>query len=113
MSKSKKKYPYNKKFILKGLQNVFDRIEGEYSNIPECCIEEFIFGTTFHDLKEELEEEDNKDLLKKLKKFHYVPCMSCLENAQPNELKFNGTSDLGSVIQSIMKIIKDKKHGTD
>lgn len=112
MSKSKNDpYEFNQRKILFLLQEAFDRIEGQHSNIPGCCIQEYagIDGTTYGDLKDNLECDNQKALLKKLKKFNYVPCMNCLENKEPNELKLNGISDLGQIIRAVMDIVKYKE----
>lgn len=109
MSKFKNGYENNQKIIISSLQDAFNAVEGQYSNIPECCIYDFLSGLTYEKLKNNLEAENEKVLLKNLKKFNYVPCAYCLEKAEPNELKLNGTSDLGKMILAIIDIVQNKE----
>lgn len=108
MSKLKDPYYFNKIKIVDLLSEVSNRLEGQHSNIPVCCIDHFIYIGNYTDLKDELEEEGRKDLLKKLKKFDYVPCRDCLENKEPNVLNMNGTSDVGKMILAILDIVKNR-----
>jgi len=61
--------------IIFALQEALNRIEGEYSNIPYCCIEGYISGRTYMNVKNSLSEKDQK----KLQKWEYVPCEKCFK----------------------------------
>ena len=108
MSKSKKntkrKKLENLDRALSALREALDRIEGVYSNIPECCIEGFINGRTYLNVRNSLKEKDQK----KLEKWHYVPCEDCFKKNNVNELQRNGMSDLGQIIFATTQIIADR-----
>jgi len=106
MSKSKNLY-----YTISALKEAFDRLEGEHSNIPNCCVEGFISGRTYMNVRNSLSSE--KDL-KKLDKWGYVPCDKCFKKNNKNKIKLNGRSEIGTIIFSIMEVLQTRrKNGTD
>ena len=106
-SKTKKQTPesLNKEIIISALIEALDRLEGQYSNIPLCCIEQFTAGRTYINFKETLKPKDQK----KLDKWNYVPCDECFKDNKINKLKLNGTSIHGRVLMAIIdSLIEDK-----
>lgn len=88
----------NKNKIIKLLWELYDRFEGEYSNIPPCCINEFIKGRTYHEFAMSL----TKKQLKKLEQWHYVPCDKCFEAGRKRSI-VKGVSNRGATIQLILQ----------
>lgn len=86
------------------LADVFDRIEGRHSNIPDCCIETFVAGRTYQNFLEELSEKEQR----KLSGWGYVPCDDCFKKNKKNKISMNGTSELGQMILAIQQIIIKK-----
>ena len=86
------------------LIDAYDRIEGMYSNIPLCCIREFLNGQTYSELMESLNKKDQKKLLK----WEYVPCEKCFKNNKINKLKKNGTSLTGTIIMSLVESLRSE-----
>ncbi len=86
----------------KCLRDAFDRIEGEFSNIPHCCVAAFIDGRTYYDFKQSLKDE--KDL-KKLDKWGYVPCDKCFAKpkGRRKKIKLNGCSSKGVRILQLLQ----------
>jgi len=93
---------FNKK-ILKDLWTAFDRIEGEYSGIPKCCIEVYISGRTAHEFYMSLDDKGKK---KYDNSWQYVPCDKCFKNNKKAKIKKNGTSLKGEMLRTIMASIK-------
>jgi len=102
MSKNKIK---NLSAAIQSLRNCIDRLEGEYSNIPDCCIEQYIAGQTYISLYNSINVKDQK----KLQKWDYVPCQKCFKNNKRNKLK-EGTSDIGCVLYSILDLLNERKN---
>ena len=94
---------------IQDLNDAFDRIEGMYSNIPLCCIREFISGQTYSGLMETLNKKDQK----KLSKWHYVPCEKCFKKNRINKLKMNGTSEVGQIVNSFIAILQNRRKSND
>lgn len=94
MSKSNNK---NSKKIISLLLEAFNRSEGEYSAIPQCCIEGYISGRTYMNVRNSLNEKDQK----KLEKWNYVPCEKCFKQSKVVKIKDNGTSAQGKVMLAI------------
>ena len=97
-----KKLNKNEDRIVTYLKDAYDRAEGQYSNIPKCCIEDFIGGRTYNLFMQCLSEKDQKKLLK----WEYVPCDKCFKNNKINKLKKNGTSMIGIQIGRLIEFIK-------
>ena len=91
------------------LKDVFDRVEGRHSNIPDCCIETFVAGRTYMEFKNELSEKDQR----KLDQWGYVPCNDCFKKNKKQEILLNGTSDLGEMILALQTLIIKKVGKTD
>lgn len=87
------------------LKDAYNLLEGQYSNIPNCCIEGYIKGRTWSNVRNSIPEKE----VKKLSKWHYVPCEKCYESNNINKLKTNGTSDLGKIIFSLIEILENRK----
>lgn len=100
---SKRKENKVKSAALQHLQKAFDLIEGQYSNIPDCCIEGYLEGRTYMNVLNSMTEKDQK----KLHKWHYVPCKKCFKENKINKLKTNGTSVYGQVIWALMDSLKE------
>ena len=88
---------YNRQMILNALFEAFDRIEGEYSGMPQCCIDVFVNGRTAYDFNESLSAKDQK----KYRKWNYVPCDDCFKTNKVAKIKNNGTSHRGKMIMAI------------
>ncbi len=104
MSKSKEKKE-NLYYAIESIQEAIDRIEGEYSNIPFCCIDGYISGRTYASVLNSLDESDQK----KLQKWNYVPCNKCFKENKRNKLKKNGMSDIGHILIAVIKILSERK----
>lgn len=102
MSKNKKKLSDNTKLAVDYLMAAFDNIEGEYSNIPGCCIDEFVNGRTYQGFYETLNKKDQK----KLDGWGYVPCDDCFKNNKKNKIKKNGTSPYGKMIFAMVESLR-------
>ncbi len=105
MSKLKKKTDENIKLAKSLLQDAYDRIEGNNSNIPGCCIEVFISGRTYQNFNDELSAKDKL----RLDDWEYVPCDSCFKANRKNKINKNGRSDLGYMLLTIMQILENKQ----
>jgi hypothetical protein len=109
MSKSKNKKnavkEINRQIIVDALFEAFNRMEGEYSGIPLCCIDEFVGGRTAYAFNESLSEKDKK----KYKKWNYVPCDDCFQKDKMIDLKQNGTSHRGQVLFAIIETFLDEE----
>ncbi len=105
MSKFKKKTDENLKEAKTLLKDAYDRIEGNYSNIPGCCIEVFVCGRTYQNFVEELSAKDKL----KLDEWGYVPCDACFKANRKNKINKNGRSDLGYMLLTIMQILEEKQ----
>jgi len=105
MSKYKPKINENLKKARTLLQDALDIIEGDYSNIPGCCIEVFVAGRTYQEFSNELSQKDKL----KLAEWEYVPCNLCFKHNRKNKLNKNGTSDAGYMLLTIMQILKNKE----
>jgi hypothetical protein len=105
MLKYKTKSNENIKKARKMLQDVYDLLEGDHSNIPGCCIEVFISGRTYKNFNDELSEKDQR----KLDDWGYVPCDTCFKHNRKNKINLNGTSDCGMMLATIMQILKTKE----
>ena len=44
----------NTKLAIKALEEVINRLEGEHSGLPQCCIEVFVAGRTAYSFRESL-----------------------------------------------------------
>ena len=88
-----------KKKVLNHLWDAYDRMEGEYSGIPECCVESYLDGRTAWDFEETLSEKDKK----KYKSWHYVPCDQCFKENNKHKLKLNGVSIRGQMLRAIIE----------
>jgi hypothetical protein len=89
--------------ILNDLWRAYDRIEGEYSGIPECCVEVYINGRTAHEFYISLDEKGKK---KYDNTWQYVPCDKCFKENKKAKVKKNGTSFRGEILRTIMASIK-------
>jgi len=105
VSKYKQKTNENLKIAKVLLQDAYDMIEGDYSNIPGCCIEVFVSGRTYQNFLEELSTKDQL----KLQQWEYVPCDKCFKHNKRNKLNKNGRSDVGHMLLTIMQIISNKE----
>jgi len=105
MSKFKQKTNENLKKARTLLQDAYDMIEGDYSNIPGCCIEVFVAGRTYQNFREELSSKDQL----KLEQWEYVPCDKCFKHNKSNKINKNGRSDLGDMLLTIMQIVAKKE----
>jgi len=101
MSKYENKYDDTIKF----LRDLYDKNEGEHSGIPECCINEFLSGTTYIKFYESLDDKDQK----KLDKWNYVPCPKCFKTKKPQKPKLNGVSEAGLLIHALLAIFEQRK----
>lgn len=108
MSKPKKKSDdknYNRIKIINSLRDAFDRIEGEYSGIPVCCLEGYISGRTYMNVRNCLDEKGQKKLLK----WNYVPCEQCFKKNKICELKQNGISHRGQMLMALIETFKNEE----
>jgi len=103
MSKSKK--DTLKSEVMSNIKIALDIIEGRYSNIPDCCIEGFLDGRTYMNVRNSLSEKDQK----KLERWQYVPCEKCFKKNKHNELKQNGTSIYGKILMAIIDSLREDK----
>lgn len=106
MSKSKKINPVHQ--AINHLQKALDILEGQYSNIPDCCIAGYLDGRTYMNVRNSLPEKQ----IGKLNKWHYVPCESCFKKNKKNELKLNGMSVRGQIITTLINTLKEQKNDT-
>jgi hypothetical protein len=88
-----------------GLQKALDRIEGEYSNIPYCCIDGYISGRTYMNVRNNLSKKQQE----KLHKWEYVPCEKCFKKNKVNKLNKNGKSDIGEMLCSLIDILNNRR----
>ncbi len=103
---SKRKINSVNRKAVKALETAYDLIEGQNSNIPECCIEGYLNGRTYMNVRNSLPEKS----IKKLSKWHYVPCEKCYKKNKRNELKMNGMSDCGKMIRALISILENDKY---
>ena len=102
---SNNKYEKNMQYAVYALEEAMNRIAGQHSNIPECCIETYINGRTYIDFENTLNSSEKE----KLNKWNYVPCDHCFRTGNISKLKYNGLSDVGEILFSIIKIIERKE----
>ncbi len=91
----------NTKLAIKALQEVINRLEGEHSGLPQCCIEVFVSGRTSHEFRETLSEKNQK----KYNAWGYVPCDKCFKNNKKVKIKMNGTSHRGEILYAVLKTL--------
>ena len=102
MSKNNKKITENTEIVIDYLMAAFDHIEGEYSNIPVCCIYNFVNGRTYKNFWETLSKKDQN----KLDAWGYVPCGECFKKNKKNKIKKNGTSPYGKMIFAMVESLR-------
>ena len=102
MSKLDKDYRYN---AISSLRKAYDTLEGIHSNIPECCIEGYLSGRTWMNVKNSLSEKQQE----KLYKWKYVPCEKCFKKNKVKELKLNGVSIYGKMINALIESIETEE----
>lgn len=93
----------NRQKIIKLLWEVYDRLEGNYSNIPDCCVEAFIGGRTYAGVQENMSDEQ----VRKLHKWKYVPCEDCFKNDRINKV-IKGKSTKGSVVWLLLQTLEER-----
>lgn len=83
------------------LMEALDYLEGQYSGIPPCCVEEFVVkGKTYYEFSSTLDKSDKK----RLEKYEYVPCNKCFfSKRKPAVLKHNGRSTQGSILAVLIE----------
>lgn len=88
------------------LSKAYDRCEGMYSKIPECCVNAYVDGlrAKFY--------MDHKDIeiRKKFTGWNYVPCSACFESNNKVKIKHNGVSFQGKIILDLMKYFRGHRH---
>ena len=95
--------------IIKMLSEIYDRCEGEYSGIPQCCIDEYVTGKTYNSFMDGLSKSDQKKLLK----WTYVPCDKCFKKGKEGKVKKNGRSDTGDMIAALIEIFQKREEQND
>jgi len=95
-----------KDLVLAGmLEKAYDRCEGMYSKIPECCIDAYLGGLR---AKYYLDNQDPK-VRKKIGGWGYVPCEECFKNDKKVKIKRNGVSFQGLLIKELVKFFKGQR----
>lgn len=77
------------------LIEVVHRVDGEYSGIPECCVEAYVGGRRARPFFQ------SKDEAKK-RAFQYVPCDECWEAGRAVRLRLNGNSPIAERLLGLM-----------
>ena len=88
------------KLLYEALLQAYNVAEGQYSNIPNCCIIAFNNGRTWAAVVNSL--ADPKDKKRLCDNWDYVPCENCLRDGKSQPLK-KGDSDIGEVLLSLME----------
>lgn len=91
----------NTKLAIKALQEVINRLEGEYSGLPQCCIEVFVAGRTAYSFRESLTPKNQE----KYTGWGYVPCDKCFKRNKKVKIKMNGTSHRGEILYAVLKTL--------
>lgn len=92
------------KMLYEALYKAYNVAEGQFSNIPDCCIEAFNNGRTWAFVRNSLPNKEEKKRV--ADKWDYVPCEACLASGNSRPLKI-GDSSIGEMLLYLMeKVVK-------
>jgi len=95
------------KLLYQALLNAYNVAEGQYSNIPDCCIKEFNGGRTWATVTSNL--TDPKEIKRLNQSWDYVPCEKCFIENKSQPLK-EGDSNIGDLLLFLMeKVLKQNE----
>lgn len=88
------------KLLYEALLNAYNIAEGQFSNIPDCCIKAFNGGRTWASVVNSL--TDPKDKKRLSDNWDYVPCETCLTEGKSQPLR-EGDSFIGETLLFLME----------
>ena len=92
--------------LYKALLMAYDVAEGQYSGIPQCCINAYIKGRTWMSLIKNLSKQERDEMSRK---YNYVPCAKCVEKGKVVEIRC-GKSNVGTVLLTLLEEVMRNKH---
>ena len=97
--------------LYEALLKAYNIAEGQYSGIPDCCIESFNNGRTYAQVKNSLKTASERNTFVEM--WDYVPCKACLKKGLGGKIK-EGKSPHGRLVLKLMeKVVKQDEENTD
>jgi hypothetical protein len=97
--------------LYQALLKAYNIAEGQYSGIPDCCIESFNSGQTYAQVKNSLPSVKERKTFAEI--WDYVPCSACLKKGLGGKVK-KGDSPYSKTLLSLMeRVIKQDEENTD